>query len=381
MNLGGPAYHVSLLTLGLDAERYRTQLLHGAVGPGEASLEELINRPGVQAERLPSLGPAIDPRRDLRVLVALVRMIRRSRPHVIHTHTAKAGLLGRVAAVLALGRRPVVVHTYHGHVLRGYFGPSASELYRRVEQALGKVSDALVCVSLANRDELVELRVAPAGKFRVIPLGLELDDFLALESQPAARSRLELPIERDDVVATFVGRLVPVKRVEMLLHAIALARAGDTRIKLLVVGDGEMRAGLTALSRNLGLDGAVHFLGYRRDLVDIAAATDVAVLTSVTEGTPVSLIQAAAAARPVVSTAVGGVGEVVPEGAGILVEDGDVNGFAEALVRFASDREERWEAGRQGREHVRVRFDSRRLVVDIEDLYDSLLRARSTPAG
>src|SRR3954447_5649350 len=159
--MGGPAHHVSLLSGLLDPQRYDTLLLYGEVGPGEASLEGIARERHAQLEVVPGLGPELNPLRDLRALVSLVRSVRRFRPDIVHTHTAKAGMLGRLAAVLAGRPRPIIVHTYHGHVLEGYFGPLLNTVFRTLERWLGRVSNVLIGVSSATVDDLVRLRVAP----------------------------------------------------------------------------------------------------------------------------------------------------------------------------------------------------------------------------
>jgi glycosyltransferase involved in cell wall biosynthesis len=368
LNIGGPAYHVSLLSGRLDRERYETLLVAGRPGPGEGSFEDLARHYGARLELLPSLSPAVDPRSDVRALAALRSLVRSFRPHIVHTHTAKAGALGRTAALLAGRPRPLVVHTYHGHVLEGYFGTGLTTAYRAIERGLARFSDRLVGVSQATVDDLVRLGVAPRERFRVIPLGLDLDRFLDLEA----------PGERDgDAVALYAGRLVPIKRVDLLLRALARARAGGAALRLVMLGDGGLRPDLERLARELGVAGAVAFLGYREDVLPHLAAADLAVLSSANEGTPVALIEAAAAARPLVGTRVGGVGDVVVPEAGRLVESGDEEGLAAVLAELSADPRLRRAMGVRAREHVRDRYGADRLLADIDTLYRELLAGGS----
>ena len=236
---------------------------------------------------------------------SIVRAIRRLRPDIVHTHTAKAGMLGRTAAVMAGGPRPVIVHTYHGHVLEGYFGPARNAVYRGLEHQLAGVSDALIGVSQATVDDLVRLGVAPPEKFRVVPIGLDLDRFLASGAADGAEFRAESGVHDDELLLTFVGRLVPIKRVDVLLRAFAVARESGAPVRLAIVGDGAPRGELEQLAADLGVAEAVWFAGYRADTMPVAAASDIAVLSSDNEGTPVSLIEAGAAGKPAVSTDVG----------------------------------------------------------------------------
>ncbi len=376
MNVGGPAYHVSVLSGRLDYERYETLLLTGALGSGEGSFEELAQRYGATRRVVPGLRPALNPASDLRALVSLMRTIRRFRPDVVHTHTAKAGALGRLAAIITPGVRPVIVHTYHGHVLSGYFGRALNAIYRNIERLLAMKSDCLIGVSTATVEELVELRVAPARKFRAIPIGLDLERLLAVERSEGAPLRAKLGVGADDVLAVFVGRLVPIKRVDLLIEAVALARATEQRLRVAIVGDGELRCALEQQSSRLGMREAVRFLGFRRDLAAIAAASDLAVLASDNEGTPVALIEAAAAGLPMVATNVGGVPDIVTPATGILVARGNTRAFADALLRLTNDRGSRNRLGLAAREHVRERFATGRLLGDIDDLYRELLGDR-----
>jgi glycosyltransferase involved in cell wall biosynthesis len=368
MNIGGPAFHVALLSGLLDPDRYETLLVAGRPGPGEGSFEALADHYGARLALLPSLGPQIDPRADLRSLRALGGLVRRFSPHIVHTHTAKAGALGRSAAVAASqrGARPLIVHTYHGHVLEGYFGPLVTGGYRAVERRLARYTDRLVGVSQATVDDLVRLGIAPRERFSVIPLGLDLDRLLALD--PAARGT-----EDRDAVALYAGRLVPIKRVDLLIRALARARAAGARLRLVVLGDGELRASLERLATELGIAPHVSFLGYREDVTPYVAEADMAVLASANEGTPVALIEAGAGALPLVATRVGGVGDVVTPDTGRLVESGDESALAAAMAALAADGALRLRLGTAAREHVRGRFGAARLLDDVDRLYSELL--------
>lgn len=376
MNIGGPAHHVSLLSGRLNRSRYRTVLLTGALGEGEGSFVDLASHYGVKPRVVPGLRPQIAPLNDLRALIYIIRTIKQLRPRIVHTHTAKAGALGRLAAILSPGSRPVIVHTYHGHVLKGYFGRGSSALFRLVERALARKSDCLIGVSQATVNELVELGVAKESKFRVIPIGLELERLLAVDRSAGDSFRAEAGAAPGDVLAVFLGRLAPIKRVDVLIDAFSLAAERESHLRLAVVGDGELRQTLEGHASRAGVGHLVTFLGFREDLDAIAAGSDVAVLSSDNEGTPVALIEAAAAARPAIATAVGGVPDIVTDATGILVPQGDAPAMADALVRLARDAERRQRMGQAARVHVRERFSAARLIRDIDALYRELL----TPA-
>ncbi len=378
LNMGGPA-HIAALLSGrrFDPDRYETLLIHGTLAPGEESLAGLAEKEGATMARLPELQQPVQPLRDAQALTKLARLVRAFRPHIVHTHTAKAGFLGRQAA-LAVRPRPVIVHTYHGHVLEGYFGAAKSRLYLEMERALARVSDCLIGVSQATVDDLVRLGVAPRSKFRALPLGLDLGNLtLALLSPPmraGAREALELGDE--EILLVFVGRIVPIKRLGLLLEALAQAREADPRLHLVVVGDGEERPQLERQAAESGIASYVHFLGYRRELCTVFAAADLAVLSSDNEGTPVSLIEAAAAGLPAVATDVGGVREVVGEDTGILVPPDDAEALAGAIVEMAADPERRERCGEAAHHHAIESYSSARLLTDVNKLYRELVTVR-----
>jgi glycosyltransferase involved in cell wall biosynthesis len=377
LNMGGPAHHVGLVSGLLDQERYETVLVHGEVGAGEASLSSTADRLGVHRETVPGLRPELRPRDDLRALVWLVRRVRAYRPHIVHTHTAKAGMLGRLAAVLAGRPRPIIVHTYHGHVLEGYFGPLQNAFYRGLERGLGRISDVLIGVSQATVDDLVRLGIAPRSKFRVVPIGLDLDRFLEPPAGAGEQFRSEAGAAPDDVLVSYVGRLAAIKRVDVMLRTLAQARRLGAPVRLALVGDGEGRAELEALATDLGVSEHVWFAGYREDVVPVAAGADIALLTSDNEGTPVSLIEGAAAANPAVATAVGGVADVVTSETGILAPAADYDRLAAGLADLGLSADKRQRMGTAAREHVRTRFSAQRLVEDIDRLYRELIEIRN----
>jgi glycosyltransferase involved in cell wall biosynthesis len=377
MNVGGPAHHVSILGGRLDRRGYETLLITGRVGAGEASAQYLAEKRGARLVTLATLSPEIRPLDDLRALVSLIRIIRRFRPGIVHTHTAKAGFLGRIAARLALRPRPLIVHTYHGHVLEGYYSRPVTTLYRLLERFCATFSDALIGVSQSTVDDLVRLGVAPRERFRVVPLGLELEPFLALDDTPPpdAPLRREAGAGAGDVIVAVTGRLAPIKRVDVALEAVAHARAKGAPLRLVVVGDGTLRGELERRARELGLGDAAYFAGFRDDMPAVVGAEDLALLSSANEGTPVALIEAAAGARPAVATDVGGVRLVVSDAGGRVVAPGDAQALGDALAELSADPELRIALGRAARAHVTERFGAERLVDDIDELYRSLLGA------
>ena len=378
LNVGGPALHVSYLASGLEERGYRTTLVAGALARGEGSMSFVAERLGVPVVALAQLHREVSPLRDAVAVVQLARLIRRERPHVIHTHTAKAGAVGRLAAVAAArSPRAIVVHTFHGHVLRGYFGEAKTGWFRLVERWLARASDALVAVSPQVRDDLVALGVAPSKKFAVIRLGIELERRVAVEPgvRDDARALLGVPPQR--FLVGWTGRMTAVKRTGDVLLAVERLRRRGVDAGLCMVGDGPDRCRVEERARALGIAKVCLYLGYQEDVAPWYAAFDVVVLASANEGTPVSVIEALAAARPVVATRVGGVPDVVRDGVdGFLVDSGDIGMLAERLHRLAADRELRERMGAAGRARVLPRYAVSRLVDDVDRLYQSLLAAR-----
>lgn len=372
LNLGGPAHQVSLLSgRRFYPERYETLLVHGSLAAGEESMAALAEREGAHTEFVPDLVQPVRPR-DLRATWKLRSIVRRFRPHIVHTHTAKAGFTGRLAA-LSTRPRPIIVHTYHGHVLEGYFGPAVNRAYRSLERTLARFSNCLIGVSQATVDDLVRLGIAPREQFRVIPLGLNLAGFGELDDGAGPRVRQELGVGPEEVLLSYVGRLVPIKRIDVMLRGVAQARRSGCPVRLAIVGDGRIRGDLEQLRGELGIGDAVTFVGYREDWSALAAAADIAVLSSANEGTPVSLIEAAAAGKPAIASAVGGVPEVVTAETGILFPSGDAGAFADAVVGLADDPQRRRQMGGTARRRALDHFSASRLINDIDALYTELL--------
>jgi glycosyltransferase involved in cell wall biosynthesis len=375
LNMGGPALHVAYLTAGLRERGYDTTLVAGSLARGEDSMAFVADELGVGVVRIDELGREISPLRDVIATLRLARLIRRERPDILHTHTAKAGTVGRVAALLA-GRKgpPIVVHTFHGHVLRGYFGPRRSLVFRLLERWLAGRTTALIAVSPQVRDDLVALHVAPPERFVVIRLGIELDERVAGAKDGRLESRRYLGIPANRFAVGWIGRMTGVKRTDDVLVAFKRLREGGVDACLCMVGDGPDRAQLERRAHELGIVKDTLFLGYQEDVAPFYAAFDALVLPSSNEGTPVSAIEALAAGRPVVATRVGGVPDVVEEGEdGFLVELGATDELADRLAQLARDPALRERMGAAGRQRVLPRYAVERLVDDVDRLYRSLL--------
>lgn len=381
LNMGGPALHVSYLTKGLETRGYHTTLVAGKLARGEDSMSYVADELGVEVVPLVAMHRDVSPVYDPVAVTRLVGEIRRVRPHILHTHTAKAGAVGRAAALLAGDARPpVIVHTYHGHVLRGYFDPVRTQFFRETERALARHTNRLIAVGPQVRDDLVELGVAPAEKFSVIRLGIDLESRV-LTADRRAEFRHLFGIPEDRFVVGWIGRMTAIKRVPDILAAFKALRDRGVEATLCLVGDGPDRDAVEQLASDLGIVRDILFVGYQRDVAPYYAFFDAFLLPSANEGTPVVAIEALASERPVVATRVGGVPDVVDDGEdGFLVEVGDIPALADRLEQLARDPELRARMGKAGRERVVPRYRVERLVDDVDTLYRELLTEQGLPA-
>ncbi len=408
LNVGGPAKHVVWLTKGLQSAECETLLVAGSVPPGEDDMAYFAAEQGVTPVFIPEMSREISPK-DIVTVWKLYQLFRREQPDIIHTHTAKAGTVGRVAGFLyrwltrgTLVGRPRqcrLVHTYHGHIFHSYYGPLKTRLFLLVEKTLGRfATDRIVVISEQQRDEINKtFRVGASDRFRVLPLGLDLKVFSEWEAR-GARFRQELGLEPGDILIGIVGRLTEVKNHELFLRAAAeyKQRSGHdhAKVRFAVIGGGTLRDELLEQTATLGLAEDVKFVGNRRDLDEIYPALDVVALTSLNEGTPLTLIEAMANGRPVISTAVGGVvdllGKPIERTAeadyvvcerGISVRPQDASAFAQGLARLVADEVLRRELGQRGLQFVTNQHSTDRLFCDIRSLYQELLEEKAATVG
>jgi glycosyltransferase involved in cell wall biosynthesis len=378
LNVGGPSIQAITLSQRLTARGFDTLLVHGQLGAGEGDMRYLI-APGTPTEFVAALRRPVAPLHDARAVARILAVLGRVRPHIVHTHMAKAGTVGRVAAAIynrTAGRSAPakVVHTYHGHVLEGYFNPFMTKVFTAAERGLARATDAIVAISPAIRDELAaQYGIGDAAQYRVIPLGFDLHALAAIDDRDRARARAELGIDAGALVVTTVGRLTAIKQHSLFLDAAAIIAVRSSDALFLIAGDGELREELERQAAASGLAGRVRFLGWRRDLATIYGATDVFLLTSRNEGTPVALIESLAAGVPGVSTDVGGIRDVITgEQVGLLAPFGDAHALARHALTLLADPARRRRMGDIGRESVTSRYSLDRLVDDVEALYRSL---------
>ena len=356
-----------------------TRLVHGSLGDGEGDMRYLLS-PSTAVEYLPSLRRELSPADDYAAFARVSAILRDFRPQIIHTHMAKAGAIGRAAAAMYNRSAPAdqrvrVVHTYHGHVLDGYFSAAKTALFVGIERLLARSTDRIVAISPAIRDELLrEYRIGHAGQYRIVPLGFDLSALSAVDNGARAAARESLGIPASAHVVSTVGRLTAIKDHHLFLETARLVATQDPSALFLIAGDGELRAVLEQTARDFNLADRVRFLGWRRDLAAIYGASDVFLLTSRNEGTPVALIESLAASVPGVSTDVGGVRDVVDgDLVGLTAPYGDAAGLARAVETLLGDPERRRAMGGRGRTAMLARYSIERLVNDIDALYRDLL--------
>ena len=364
MNVGGPAVQVSGLIRGFDAQVFDQELVTGYCAADEADYLEKVAT-DVKAVRIDGLGRSIKPRADLTALFAIIKEIRRFKPDVIHTHTAKAGVVGRIASILS-GHKSVRVHTFHGHLLNGYFGAGKTKLVILVEKFLALFTDQLLAVGAKVKDDLLAVGIGNQTKFGVMPPGLQL---AAVPTRSPARK--ELGLNDDAIYCAFIGRITQIKRPDRFLDAVAEIKSRGIDLHFIVAGAGDLLQYCQDRVKAENLP--VTFLGWREDIEVVLAAADFVLLTSDNEGTPLSLIQAGMVGIPVVATNVGSTNEIVVNGETGLLTDLSFKELSDAVAKVATDSALRAKMGAAGKEYTLTRYGVARLVKDHQDLYLRLL--------
>ena len=424
LNIGGPAIHTILLSSRLERLGYQSLLVAGQVGSEEGDMSYLAKAEGVVPVIISRLGRRLLPLSDLVAFLRILRFLFSWRPLIVHTHTAKAGAIGRMAAavyngvqsfkfkvqswvnrysrgrfdntqVSLINERCKVVHTFHGHVLLGYFSTLKSKLFQLIEKILARLTDVIVVVSEQQKKELSKnFGIGRPEQYRVVPLGLDLGPFeRASESKGKLKSSLGLSENGENLVA-IVGRLTAIKNHCLFLESVSalMKENSNSRARFLIVGDGELRKDLEVMTRDFALVEHVIFTGWIRDLGPLYADLDVLAVTSNNEGTPVAVIEAMAAGVAVIATDVGGVRELISECGmrnaewkigefeicerGVLVGQGDAEGLAKGMKYLLEHPKECREMGRRGQEYALQKHSVERLVADMDQLYQTLLTKR-----
>ena len=374
--MGGPAIQAITLTKDLDPTRFESILATGHCGPGEQEMTELLQRKQVTPIRIEGLGRSISVTDDLKAFYGLMRLIQQFKPHIVHTHTAKAGALGRIASMLL--RVPARVHTFHGHVFHGYFSPMKTKAAIYTERGLALLADRIITISALQKKELCETyHIAPPEKTRVVPLGFDLSQYLAVSrGEVPGTLRQELQAAPEDILIGIVGRIAPIKNHTLFIEAFALALSQNPNLRAVIIGGGpaEEVARLHQLAEQLRVSPRLHFLGYRSQLASLYADLDIVALSSDNEGTPVALIEALASGRTCVATQVGGVADVLESGAfGVLVPPRDAAALSTALRELSRDPIRRKTFQQAAPSSVERRYGMTRLLFDISSLYQELI--------
>ncbi|HBF89248.1 MAG TPA: hypothetical protein DDX39_11465 [Bacteroidales bacterium] len=379
-NLGGPTYNAAYLTKYL-APDYKTLLIGGMKDETEDSSEFIVENLGIRPIIIPEMRREINPRNDIIAYQKLKHIIKRFKPDIVHTHASKAGTLGRLAAYNS--GVPVILHTFHGHVFHSYFASYKSKAFKSIEQGLARRSTKIIAISDIQKYELSEIyHIAPAEKIEVIPLGFDLDRFQIDVQIKRVAFRKKYKIEDNEIAVGIIGRLVPIKNHQLFLEAIKnVKEKTDKKIRAFIVGDGESRAFIEQKASDLGLDfstngkiASLTFTSWIKEVDEVYAGLDIVALTSLNEGTPVSLIEAQASNKPIVTTNTGGIENIVQPGkTALLADNGDVQDFSEKLLRLVNDDAFRLEMSNRGWDFVKDKFHYSRLAEDMKNLYNRLL--------
>lgn len=387
LNLGGPTYNAAYLTGFLNSS-YETLLLSGMKDESEASSEFILSKLGIRPTYIPDMRRSINPMNDFRAYRKIVSVIRRFKPDIVHTHAAKAGALGRVAAYHC--NVPVIVHTFHGHVFHSYFNPVKTKAFIQIERFLARISTGIVAISNLQKQELCnEFKICPEEKVRVIPLGFDLERFQADYQQKRSSFRAKYKIGEDVIAIGIIGRLVPVKNHPLFLKAFKKVIEQTTKkVVALIIGDGEEKEHIIRLAESLGVpyshsgenrSAPLLFTSWITNIDEAMAGLDIVAMTSFNEGTPVSLIEAQAANKAIVTTAVGGIEDIVlPGQTALLSPSNNAEQFSRQLLTLVEDDSMRISMGRQGYDFVKEKFSFKRLTDDMSKFYDELLRIKTS---
>jgi glycosyltransferase involved in cell wall biosynthesis len=389
LNLGGPTYNAVYLTKYLAPE-FETILVAGVKQESEESSEFILKTLGVEPVIIPEMSRDISPFKDIASYDKINSIIKKYRPDIVHTHAAKAGALGRVSAMR--NKVPVVVHTFHGHFFHSYFSSYKTKIFLKIEQYLARHCDAIIALSETQKKELsVDFPVCPPEKIRVIPLGFDLAKFSVGMDAKRKIFREKYHVSENEIAVGIIGRIVPVKNHTLFLNALKMVlEKTSVPVKAFIIGDGEDRNKIESVAASLNLafstpqknnaGAKLIFTSWIKEIDTAIAGLDIIAMTSLNEGTPVSIIEAQAAGKPVVATAVGGIYDVVINGeTALLSSTGNAQAFAENLLLLIENSIRRKNMQEKGREFVAHRFGYKRLVNDMSLLYKELLTQKTAP--
>jgi glycosyltransferase involved in cell wall biosynthesis len=382
LNLGGPTFNVTYLTYYLAPE-HETILVSGVIDDDEASSEFILAPFGITPVYIPEMKRELSPKNDYAAYKKLVQIIKEFKPDIVHTHAAKAGALGRLAAAHCGVK--VIVHTFHGHVFHSYFSPLKTQFFLQTEKYLARKSTAIVAISDLQKQELTETyNVCKASKIAVVPLGFDLNRFTENQTEKRLKFRTHYLLEDDEIAVAIIGRLVPVKNHELFIRGAQQAMQGiNKKVRFFIVGDGECKQQLINTLQELNLDYTEFTTQPHKALFtltswiiaidEVLAGVDVVALTSFNEGTPVSIIEAQTAGKPVIATNVGGIQNIVTAQSAVLVPSNDVNKFATQLHQLLSNDTLRQSMTNVAIQDMLLNYSYTRLCNDMNALYKKLL--------
>jgi len=387
LNLGGPTYNAAYLTKHMD--EFETLLVSGMHDETEESSEFIVEDLGLKPMYLPEMYRELNPFRDYKSYFRLRQIIKEFKPDIVHTHAAKAGAVGRLAARHA--GVPIIIHTFHGHVFHSYFSPAKTKMFLAIERYLARYSTKIIALSPKQLSELTdEFNIAPKSKFEIINLGFDLQRFAENQEEKRKFFRTEYNIKDEEIAIGIIGRLVPIKNHSLFLQGLKkLSENTHKKVRAFIIGDGELRNAIEAEATALGIpystdkknSALLTFTSWIKDVSVCNAGLDIITLTSNNEGTPVSLIEAQAAGKPIVSTRVGGIEDIVEENkSALLCPKQDVNAFANALTLLVNDDNLRAAMSNEGRDYALKQFSYKRLCADMTKLYNSLLNGDKSVA-
>ncbi len=385
-NLGGPVYNATFLSAFLD-DNFETLLISGMPNDDELEYNDFVSKYHINYKQIKHLEREISITKDFKAFKEIKKIVKEFKPHIIHTHAAKAGLVGRLVAIYC--RTPIILHTFHGHVFHNYFGKLKTTFYILLERFLAKWSTGIVTISLLQKNDLVNIyKIAPEHKTFLIPLGLDLDPFYTDQETKRRLFREKFFIQKDEIVIGIIGRLVPIKNHALFINGInEVLQKTKKKIRILIIGDGDERQNIIDHLTQLKI--AYNYFPESKEptlctltswltqMDEVYAGLDIIALTSLNEGTPVSLIEAQAACKPIVTTNVGGVSDIVLENnTAFITPTEDVQAFANAILQLTENDELRNHMGKNGYQHVKAKFDKMRLVDDMQKLYEKLLEKK-----
>lgn len=383
-NLGGPTYNVAYLSKFLAPE-YETLLVGGIQDKNETSSDYITSKLGLEPIIIDEMQREINGVNDLIAYRKITKIIKSYKPDIVHTHASKAGFLGRYAAMN--NNVPTIVHTFHGHIFHSYFNRYKTKFFKTIERTLAKNTSKIIAISNKQLYELCDVhKIAPKEKFTVIPLGFDLKRFQDNYNLKRESFRNEYNLSEDEIAISIIGRLVPVKNHRLFIKSIKFAKENtNKKLRAFIVGDGDLKWDLQEFATQLGLSFSnsenkkeksdICFTSWIKDADYVFAGSDIVALTSLNEGTPVSLIEAQAANKPIISTSVGGIEDVVMDGkTALLSPNNELIPFSQNLCELITNDLLRTEMGQYGYEFVKQRYHYTRLVNDMKELYQSLLQ-------